>query len=172
MTREITECRSCKSPKLTSVLSLGELAVINMGDKEPLKSPLELVFCENCTLLQQKHTVDPEYLFRNYYYKSGVNRTMRNELRDIVESAMKRVRLGADGVLVPDIVIDVGANDGTLLSFYPSHVRKVGFEPAMNLQGENAGPDITIIPDFFSADSYFKLFKGGRRAKIITAIAM
>ena len=38
-----------------------------------------------------------------------------------------------------DIVVDIGANDCTLLNFYPNSLRLVGFEPAQNIKFIEAG---------------------------------
>ncbi|MBM3939235.1 MAG: hypothetical protein FJ333_11370, partial [Sphingomonadales bacterium] len=74
MCREIEQCRVCGSDKLTSVLSLGNLAVSNFLNKPEtesvLRAPLELVLCNSeqggCGLLQLRHTVSNEAMYRNY----------------------------------------------------------------------------------------------------------
>jgi len=74
-------CRVCGSDKLTSLFSLGNLYISNFVDKERAgeasKAPLELVFCENCSLVQLKHTAPQELLYAGFYwYKSGISDTM------------------------------------------------------------------------------------------------
>jgi hypothetical protein len=166
--REIRRCRSCGSTSLTPILKLGNLYISDfVEDKEAPrgKAPLELVLCENCSLLQLKHTTNPELLFRQYYYRSSQNPIMVEALRDVAIKAQKYVTL-KDG----DAVIDIGANDGTLLSFMPNHVTRVGFEPAINLLPELKNHCNIAINDFFSYQA-FKEHLGNRKAKLITAIA-
>ena len=87
-------CRICDSSNLTFMYSIGDQYVNNFIDKDKLdqciKAPLEMVFCENCTLLQLKHTAPQELLYARYYwYKSGVTNTMKKALRDITSKAEK-----------------------------------------------------------------------------------
>lgn len=130
----ITEspCRACKGP-LESVLDFGSMALsgfpLDMSDDLP-KAPLELCRCAVCGFVQLRHTVEPDALFRQYWYQSGVNETMRAELGDVVSDAIEHL----GGLWYGDVVVDAGANDGTLLSFYRRDVSRVAFEPAENLQ--------------------------------------
>jgi NDP-4-keto-2,6-dideoxyhexose 3-C-methyltransferase len=106
--------------------------------------------------------VDPSYLYKgNYYYKSGVNKTMRDALKDVVQSAQRYVDLQGG-----DHVIDIGANDGTLLTYYPSNVHKIAYEPS---DIETPGY-ITRIKDYFGSSLFFKFWQ--KTSKIITACAM
>lgn len=166
----ITNCRSCYSEKLVDILSLGTQYLsdfINKGDPKPEKYPLNLVYCQNCTLVQLKDTVPAKSLYTDHYgYRSGINQTMRDHLREIVEDAKKRIGLLSPG----DIVLDIGANDGTLLSNYSSKYVRVGFEPVKKLASECEKHAEVVVNDFFNYDAYNKNVHG--KATIITAISM
>ncbi len=110
-----TTCRVCEGA-LDPILSLGEHYVsdfIEPGASDGIKAPLELVLCRRCRLLQLKHTVPGDAMYRNYWYRSGTNQTMRTALADIANKAEKLAHLKAD-----DAVLDIGCNDGTLLASY------------------------------------------------------
>ena len=115
------------------------------------------------------HTVPAETLYRNYWYRSGTNRTMREALADITHHAEQLVRLQAG-----EAVLDIGCNDGTLLASYrtPGIIR-VGFDPAENLtQYARASADV-VVASFFGAAA----FNGepalqGVRPRVVTSIAM
>ena len=129
--------------------------------------PLELVLCEVCSLLQLRHTMSPEQLYFNYWYFSGVNQTMKEELAGIAMASARLVNL-APG----DFVLDIGSNDSTLLlSYQNKDLRTIGFEPARNLMSRARVGKAEIINEFFSYDAWSKKF-GQAKAKIITAIAM
>ncbi len=173
--REIRECRVCGNADLLPVLSLGDLYVSDFLSEEEknegVRAPLELVLCEEkrggCGLLQLKHTVSNEALYRTYWYLSGTNRTMTNELHGIARRAEEMAPLKPG-----DIVMDIGVNDGTLLRGYAGGgIVKTGFEPAKNLEKHYEKGTDRIINDFFSAAAWKKEF-GDKKAKIITAIAM
>ncbi len=160
-------CRSCASASLATVLDLGSLYVSNFVDspngKRWPRVPLELVLCQECSLLQLRHTTPAEWLYRQYWYKSGVNASMRTALAEIAAQAEQRVGLRAG-----DAVLDVGCNDGTLLRSYTTPgIRRVGFEPAKNLVAEARQGTDRIINDFFRAS-----LLGSERFQAITSIAM
>ena len=163
-------CRSCNGKDLRKVLSLGNLYISNFVNKphQGIKEPLDLVVCKNCSLVQLKHNaVDPNLLYRHYWYKSGMNKTMIDALTDIVQKIEKLVIFEPD-----DLVLDIGANDGTLLRSYQSrHLIRVGFEPASNLIPEAEVFSDKIINNFFNYSDFHASFHG-KKAKIITSIAM
>jgi len=136
-----------------------------------LKAPLKLVLCDpgsgGCGLLQLRHTVPSELMFKQYWYLSGINEAMIAALQDVASKAEHMVEL-SEG----DIVFDIGCNDGTLLRSYGSkNVKLVGFEPADNLVPLAEVGTTKIVNDFFSFESFQRHFPG-RQAKVITSIAM
>ena len=169
----ITECRSCSSTDLTPILSLGlqypsNFIELNSIPDKKEKIPLELIFCEKkyCGLLQLKHTASRESLYKEYWFRSGLNEKMVDALKDITKSVEKRISLSEN-----DIVLDIGCNDGTLLRSYQSKVRLVGFEPASNLVNEASKDTDLIINNFFSFFEFVQHFPN-ERIKVITSVAM
>lgn len=159
-------CRLCNG-QLKYVISLGDLYIsgfINEDAKDLSKAPLDLMECEDCHLFQLRHTVCSNILYDEYWYQSGLNASMVKALSDVVDSVYSRISLKDT-----DVVVDIGANDGTLLKNYPSSVYKVAIEPNKLSKLAEAHADL-VINDFFSRTGYeqYNLSK----AKVITAIAM
>lgn len=167
--REITCCRSCGSDALTTVFDIGELK-INAFVSEPWQdvgtAPLTMLRCDGCDLIQLSHTVREEDLYRNYWYLSRLNRKIVDNLASIAADASAEV-----GLAPGDTVVDIGANDGTLLGFYPQGVRRVGIDPAQNIHGDLARHCDVMIGDFFTAESYAR-HAGDAKARIVTTVAM
>lgn len=165
----LKECRSCKSKNLSSVLSLGKsyLSDFVTTNKKPASYPLVLVLCKECSLLQLKHTTPSSLLYTEHYgYKSGINQTMQNELKEIVEKNIEKL----DSPKKKLLAVDIGANDGTLLKNYPKTIKRVGIEPIKKLAKEcQANADI-VINDFFNYKAYEKAL-GEQKADIISAIS-
>lgn len=172
----IKACRLCGFSRLTPILSLGELYVSNFLNadqkEEGIKAPLELVLCNKkeggCGLLQLKHTVFNDAMFRNYWYRSGINKSMTDELNGIAKKLENIISLKSG-----DFVIDIGSNDGTLLRSYKTNgLNLVGFEPARNLEESGKKGVTKLFVDYFNSSVWRKEFGEKTKAKIITAIAM
>jgi SAM-dependent methyltransferase len=168
-------CRVCGSSALTKVIDLGEQylqgSFVKPGKELPpmRKIPTSLVRCdpmkdeEACGLLQMEQTVPPEVLYSAYWYRSGTNNTMREHLRGIVEEAVVILNKPAARVL------DIGCNDGTLLSYYPDNFEKYGVDPS-DVAQEIKG-DITVVQDIFPSNELNSCLQG-KQLDIITSIAM
>lgn len=175
----ITACRSCGSRNLSKILSLGNQGLSDFIKKsskvKTAKYPLELVLCRNCNLLQMRHTTPPDQLYTERYgYRSGINQTTKSDLVSITEEAEKIINLKPD-----DIVVDIGCNDGTLLSSYrSSSLIHVGFDPVTTFAKyfkktlkDSGHKKYKLFNTYFDSVPYLKYF-GKKKAKIVTAISM
>lgn len=164
---ERTTCRASSGP-LVDVFDLGTLPIScfpQTQDASPPYSPLKLSLNTISGLLQLRHSVDPDALYNQYWYMSGVNLSMKLALKSIVDEAIKRTQgLIAKG----DVVLDIACNDGTLLSAYPEGFTRVGIDPAKNIKPKACDVHVNT---FFSAQA-FKNVMGSKKAKIVTSIAM
>jgi hypothetical protein len=69
------------------------------------------------------------------------------------------------------VVLDIGSNDGTLLSaFRTPHVSRVGIDPTSSKFAEFHAPDILAAAEFFTADAYWAV--SSKPARVVTSIAM
>jgi NDP-4-keto-2,6-dideoxyhexose 3-C-methyltransferase len=172
----INKCRACSSTDYKKILSLGNINVIEFSaeKKESARIPLDLILCNKCHLLQLKQNTNPQLLWNaSYGYRSGINDTMRKELKKIVRKAEKISQLKKG-----DIVIDIGCNDGTLLDYYRlKKIHRVGYDPSHNvisiankLLEKYGEKTVSLFVDFFAKEPFKKNFD--KPAKLITAIAM
>lgn len=134
--------------------------------------PLELVRCDMtreqdaCGLIQTRHTVPGAILYSSYWYRSGINRTMTENLHGIAQAVESMVSLGRG-----DLIVDIGCNDGTLLDGYSAAgVRFLGFDPSdVGRYAVEKGYD--VVRDFYSAEALRRRSQD-QKAKAITSIAM
>jgi hypothetical protein len=160
-----TDCRACGGGTLFSVLNLGnmELPRFPETNEEVIPTaPLDLIQCAACGLLQLRHTVDPDLVFRTYYYRSSVNASMRNALGDLVHSGLEFAQRG--------VWLDIGANDGCLLSQAPDTFVKVACEPASDFTDQLHEHAEIVIADYFTRDGL--MANGVGKCDIITSAAM
>ncbi len=170
-----TTCRVCGSSALTPVIDLGDQylqgSFVKPGKELPptRKIATRLVRCDPmkdeqaCGLLQMEHTVPPEVLYSAYWYRSGTNNTMRQHLRGIAEEAASLIGKSTARVL------DIGCNDGTLLSFYSPEFQKFGIDPS-DVAQEVPG-DVEVVQGIFPSEELVERLQG-QKCDIVTSIAM
>jgi hypothetical protein len=162
---EKTACRVCDND-LEIVLDLGNHYlprwlppdnVAELVDKLP-KAPLRLARCKACGLLQLAESIEPDLVYRKYWYRSSINSSMQTALLNLVRDAQAWHTAGK--------WLDIGANDGTLLKFVPRSFERIACEPSYDFHEELKGIADQVIPDYFSAKS------GLSDVSIITSAAM
>lgn len=167
MVRIESECRVCDG-HLVDLLDFGEIYPSGFVESQEglTKAPLVLVQCDKCGLVQLKHTVDLDLMYKEqYWYSSALNKSMVSSLQNVAEEAQKRQPL-EEG----DIIMDIGCNDGTLFEFFPDDVYKIGFDPAPTFIEEATERCDHFINDYYSSE-LLPIGTHGQ-AKIITSIAM
>jgi len=125
-------CQVCGHAPLDNVLSLGYMPPVNQMvpiGQQPRQQPwfpTNLLHCRNCDLVQLGLAVDPVIIFPpEYPYTSGTTKLLRDNFADLHRESAAMLGLGAD-----DLVVDIGSNDGTLLSnFKHGGHRVLGIEP-------------------------------------------
>lgn len=159
--RGITKCRACGSPRLTEFLNLGKQYISDFREdtSKPALYPLVAVICQNCKLVQLKHTVPQSEMYHERYgFKSGVSKGIRDDLDDAVTHAFQYNNN-------PKTWLDIACNDGTLLSYVPEDIYRVGVDPVAFLCKEASQYADVIINDYFST------FSVGGEYDVITSIS-
>jgi len=167
----VDKCQMCGSTDMHSVLFLGYLPPVNtmplIGTRpaEQPAYPAELLHCQSCQLAQIGLIVDPAILFPpSYPYTSGTTKLLRDNFAELYSEVSKLYPLKPT-----DMVVDVGSNDGTLLSnFHKGGHKVLGIEPTnAGKLAQQAGID-TII-SFFNRKSVKEAVQTRGKAKLVTA---
>jgi NDP-4-keto-2,6-dideoxyhexose 3-C-methyltransferase len=163
--KNIKKCRLCGKRDLREIIDFGmmSLPLWPILKEDGVKAPLKFMVCPSCSLGQLAHSINRESFFLEYWYRTGINNTMRSHMADLAKAITKEVRPSGK-----DVIIDVGANDGTLLSNYKKG-RLIGFEPS-NLCPKEKKSGTLWINDFFDS----KLLSKNDRGSVLafTTIAM
>src|SRR3989344_6842381 len=166
----VDDCQICGNTNLKSILFLGYLPPVNQlhpigsRPKEQPSYPAQLLYCSKCHLVQLGLVVDPQVIFpKEYPYTSGTTKVLRDNFANLGQEASKIIGLQKD-----DLVVDIGSNDGTLLSNFMSFARVLGITP------EDIGKlaikkGIPTIQDYFRSEVVTKVKKEYGRPKIVTA---
>ena len=168
--RPVTKCQISNSKKLSSLIFLGYLPPVNTLRKigstpeEEISFPAELLYCNKSKLAQLGCIVDKEILFPyTYPYTSSTTKILRENFTNLYNDTKKIINLKKS-----DLVIDIGSNDGNLLSNFKSDHRVLGVTP------EKIGKlaikkGIPTIIDYFNNKISSKIVKKYGKAKVITA---
>ncbi|MGO9306258.1 MAG: class I SAM-dependent methyltransferase [Candidatus Korobacteraceae bacterium] len=167
----LDRCRISGSNTLVPILDLGEQALTGVFPRSPTErvttGPLRLVWCPESGLLQLAHSYDLGEMYgENYGYRSGLNQSMVRHLTQKIRQLERAVSLQPG-----DTVLDIGSNDATSLKAYGmSGLKRVGIDPTGEKFRSYYSDDITLVPDFFSAEAFRR--SGASPARIITSVAM
>ncbi len=125
-------CQICGNNRLETMMSLGYMPPVNqmvrIGEvpRQQPWFPTIVLYCGECELVQLGLAVDPVIIFPpDYPYTSGMTRILRDNFAELHAESKAMLNLGPD-----DLVIDIGSNDGTLLSNFKNGGHRVlGIEP-------------------------------------------
>ena len=116
--RKINRCQISNSNKLQKILSLGLIPPVNqMNDlklnlKDQSFFPTELFYCPKSNLVQLGIEVDKKILFpKEYPYTSSTTKILRDNFAELSKEIERHYPLEQN-----DLIIDIGSNDGNLLS--------------------------------------------------------
>lgn len=166
----VDSCQICGNPNLQSVIFLGYLPPVNqlhtIGSNpcEQPSYPAGLLYCLKCHLVQLGLIVDPNVIFpKEYPYTSGTTKVLRDNFADLSKEVMKIIGLQKD-----DLVVDIGSNDGTLLSNFSPYSKVLGITPE-DIGKLAISKGIPTIQDYFRTEVVSKVKKEFGKAKIVTA---
>jgi hypothetical protein len=127
--------------------------------------PLDIYFCEDCSLVQILDVIDPEVLFRHYVYVTGTSETIAAHNREYARTVIELLSLGSD-----DLVVEIASNDGSLLKcFQPHGVRTLGIEPATNIAEIAIASRVETINEFFNLATAEQVHRSHGQARAIIA---
>jgi len=168
--KRIYKCHISGSENLEMILSLGlippvnQMTKINQKPKEQIFFPTEIYYSPVSKLVQLGITVDQKILFpKEYPYTSSTTKILRENFSELSEEVFSNFKISEE-----DLVIDIGSNDGNLLSNFKNYTRVLGITP------EDIGKiaierGIPTILQYFSKDLSINIIKKYGKAKIVTA---
>lgn len=142
-------CHACGKANLRTMLDLGNQPLANNYHKNENQDeyPLKLNLCENCYHLQLSHTVNPDLMFKNYFYVSGTSETLKNYFNFFAKKTLEYNKNAKS-------VLDIACNDGTQLDCYKAlGIKTFGIDPAINLHKTSLDKGHDVICDYFNSNS-------------------
>jgi SAM-dependent methyltransferase len=168
-TVEIRSCEVCGSASLRPAINLGLHPMcddlVPVGNNHVCKEyPIDILFCEKCRTAHQRFQIPKRELFPStYHYRSRHTADVLNGMKELVVACE-----AAFGGLKGKKVLDVGCNDGSLLSYFAERGAMLfGVEPT-GAAADAAARGYTIVNDFFSESVAEKFVSAHGQPDIIT----
>jgi len=166
---KIHSCEVCGSSQLQPVLDLGahpmcdDLVEINSG-RVCTEYPISILYCQTCFTAHQEYQIDKHELFPStYHYRSRHTADVLNGMRELVSACVETA-----GDLSNKKILDIGCNDGSLLSFFKAEgARTFGIEPTdAAVEARQAGHVVEQV--YFSPESAESFVAANGAADIVT----
>ena len=165
----INKCQISKSKNIKKIISLGKMPLVNSmystnQDEPEYFAPLDLFYCPISKLVQLGIVIDKEILFpKSYPYTSSTTKALRDNFLQLRKDLENKNLIKNN-----DLIIDIGSNDGNLLSNFIEKYKVLGITP--EIIGKIAiKRGIPTIIDYFNDKNKKLILKKYGKAKIITA---
>jgi hypothetical protein len=167
--KKINKCRISKKNDLVTIFKVNNFGLTGTFPKNKNailpKTPLHVVFSKSSKLLQLKHNYNPKILYgKNYGYRSGLNPTMVNHLKNKSSFLKRKYKFYRH----KDLILDIGANDGTFLKEF-KNLKRYAVDPSL-AKFKNFYDKKTVQIAKRFEDAFIKI--RNKKFKFITCIAM
>jgi SAM-dependent methyltransferase len=163
------DCRHCQAPLSHMVVDLGMSPLCETFlsaeelNRPEVFYPLAVWVCDRCFLVQVQEYVRPEHIFDDYPYFSSYSVSWLRHAEKYVDTAIRRLGLGADS-----LVVELGSNDGYLLQYFVTRgVPALGIEPAANVAEAARARGVPTLVRMFDEDCARELAASSRRPDLI-----
>jgi hypothetical protein len=167
------KCMNCGSSALKRFIDLGDqpngnhFPAESEKDRE-LKFPFAMCVCTDCWQVQLEEFPSMEFMFSNHPYVTGINMPVVSHFKTMVERTVFLYGLEPNS-----LVIDIGANDGTLLSkFRDKGMRVLGVDPGARTGKLCRANGITVFETFWNSQSAVALKLLNVKPDLITSTAV
>ncbi len=164
-------CKACNSIDVLPFLSFGKLplgnAFLTQNEvKTEQKFDLDLGFCEACKLVQQTSPppqTNLTHVYKNYRYVP-VGGSLRGNLASLSRQIVDEFKLDSESFFV-----DIGSNDGALLSGIKGRCKILGIEPATEISELARKAGIDTLTGFFTPDLAKRVLSERGHADVVTS---
>lgn len=165
------DCRLCGSRDLELVIPLvatpvaDDFVPASRANAPQETFPLDTFLCGSCGLVQLLDVVDPGSIYEQYLYVTKSSPGLVEHFRLYADEVVVRT-----GLERGRFVVEIGSNDGTLLSWFQQHgMRVLGVDPASEIAKVATTEGIETIPACFTLDRARQIRRDRGPADLIVA---
>ena len=127
----MSNCRICES-KIKKIIDFGKIALVGNFLKKKVnqkKYKISLNYCVSCKHVQISEKLNPNLLFKNYLWETGISKSNIHLLRDHLQKLKKF------GINKKSKVLEIASNDGSFIKILKKKFNcfVIGVDPAKNL---------------------------------------
>ncbi|MEA5581261.1 class I SAM-dependent methyltransferase [Nodularia harveyana UHCC-0300] len=166
-------CMNCHSENLEQFIDFGnqpngnDFPAVNDLDNEQT-FPFAMLVCTDCWQVQLQEFPSVNSMFTNHPYITGLNQPVVNHFGELVSNTIDKFAIPLNS-----LVLDIGANDGTLLSKFRDHgMRVLGIDPCKRSCEMAKNRGITVFEAFWNKESGEAIKRLGIYPDLITATAV
>lgn len=168
---QLTKCRCCGGADLKMYLDLGMMPLANQLAKTEIEAryaeryPLQVMYCNDCSLSQLSIVINPELMFSDYCYRSSINKGYVEHCRQMAIELKQKYNLTDKSQM-----LDIAGNDGALLNEFKKEIGLycVNVDPAVNLAAINEALGIRVFTKFWGTETA-NLLQAFPKSDLITA---
>ena len=147
----MSRCRICKN-KIKKIINLGKIALVGNFLKKKTnqkKYQITLNYCLKCKHVQISECLNPDLLFKNYLWETGISSTNIFLLKNLLIK-LKKIGLNKDSK-----VLEIASNDGSFIKILKKKFKSfvVGIDPAKNLSKKANSKKIYTINNYFNYET-------------------
>ncbi len=162
-------CRFCGTPLEHIFADLGVSPLANsylepadLKKMEPFY-PLKVYVCNSCLLVQLEEVEKPEAIFSHYAYFSSYSDSWLEHAKNYAWKTIERFNLDKKSR-----VLEIGSNDGYLLSFFKEQeIPVTGIDPAENVAEVAKAKGIETWVNYFDQELAEELVAAGKKADLL-----
>ena len=164
----IKECRICNSKNISKVINLGMQPLANSLKKKSYNKedfyPLEICYCNDCSVIQLTETVKANILFDKYVWVTGTSEVAIKYSEIFYKRCLKFLN-NKD-----NFKLEIASNDGSFLKPFKRNGYKVlGIDPATNISQIANDNNIPTRNEFFGTKTAEDIIMKDGKANLIFA---
>ena len=143
----MSNCRICES-KIKKIIDFGKIALVGNFSKKKgsqKKYKISLNYCVSCKHVQISEKLNPNLLFKNYLWETGISESNIHLLKNFLQKLKKF------GINKKSKVLEIASNDGSFIKILKEKFNcfVIGVDPAKNLAKKANKKSIFTINNYF-----------------------
>ncbi len=144
----MAKCRICKF-RLKKIINFGKIALVGnffRNKRRPKKYNISLSYCLNCKHVQISEQLNPNLLFKNYLWETGISKSNIEILKKLL------IKLKKFKIKKNSKVLEIASNDGSFIKILKNYFNSfvIGIDPAKNLSQKANKNKIFTINNYFN----------------------